>query len=294
MISNEAQAVKDLLRAAKEGSTPAATIEEQRLGLEAVASSWPIAEGVSIRESSLASLKSIEISPSSGGSDRTLLWLHGGAYSAGSIKTHQSLVSRIAASAKIEAHLPEYRLAPEDPYPAAIEDALSIYQELVAKVGGASKVIVGGDSAGGGLSLALMLKLKENQLDLPSKLILLSPWTDLTASGRSVVDRADADPWLSSELLSPAAAIYHGEASPADPMVSPLFGDLTGFPPTLTIVGDDEILLDDSTRLHTKMTEAGVASQLIIAEGMWHVYATFPGFRESDEAIEAVAKFIHD
>ncbi len=292
MISNEAQAVKNILREAKEGGTPPTTIEEQRLGLEAVASSWPVAESVSIKDCTIASLKSIEILPATTSSDRTLLWLHGGAYSAGSIKTHQSMVSRIVAASNVKALLPEYRLAPEDPFPAAIEDALMAYKEIIAQNGGASKIIVGGDSAGGGLTLALMLKLKENNIELPSKLVLLSPWTDLTASGSSVKDRAEADPWLSSDLLTPAAAVYLGTTPPGDPMASPLFGELSNLPPTLTIVGDDEILLSDSTRLHDALVDAGVDSQLIIAEGMWHVYATFPGFTESDEAIESVASFI--
>ncbi|MDA8027265.1 MAG: alpha/beta hydrolase [Actinomycetota bacterium] len=292
MISNEAQAVKNILREAKEGGTPPTTIEEQRLGLEAVASSWPVAESVSIKDCTIASLQSIEILPATTSSDRTLLWLHGGAYSAGSIKTHQSMVSRIVAASNVKALLPEYRLAPEDPFPAAIEDALMAYKEIIAQNGGASKIIVGGDSAGGGLTLALMLKLKENNIELPSKLVLLSPWTDLTASGSSVKDRAEADPWLSSDLLTPAAAVYLGTTPPGDPMASPLFGELSNLPPTLTIVGDDEILLSDSTRLHDALVDAGVDSQLIVAEGMWHVYATFPGFKESDEAIESVASFI--
>ena len=145
VISNEAQMVKDILRAAKEGGTPAATIEEQRLGLEAVASSWPIADNISIKDCSIASLRSIEILPSSASSDRTLLWLHGGAYSAGSIKTHQSMVSRIVAASNVKAILPEYRLAPEDPFPAALEDALKAYEEIISQNGGASKIIVGGD-----------------------------------------------------------------------------------------------------------------------------------------------------
>ncbi|MDA8197378.1 MAG: alpha/beta hydrolase [Actinomycetota bacterium] len=292
MISAEAQAVKDILRAAKEGGPAATTIEEQRLGLEAVASSWPLADGVTISNKPIASFNAIEIQPQSVASNKTLLWLHGGAYSAGSIMTHQSMVSRIAAASKLRAVLPEYRLAPEDPFPAAIEDALSIYQELLQERGGASNIIVGGDSAGGGLTLALMLKLKENGIELPSKLVLLSPWTDLTASGSSVVDRSDADPWLSSDLLNPAAAVYLNGAKPDDVLASPLFGDHSGLPETLTIVGDDEILLSDSTRLHDSLLAAGVSSEIHVAEGMWHVYATFPGFRESDEAIERVAAFI--
>lgn len=292
MISSEAQAIKDFLRAAKDGGSPASTIEEQRMGLEAVASSWPIADGVTIRDFPLASLNCVELLPPTDPSDKTLMWLHGGAYSAGSIKTHQSLVSRIVAASNVRALLPEYRLAPEHPFPGGIEDALSAYQALLNQGHNASDIIVGGDSAGGGLTLALVSKLKENKIELPSKLVLLSPWTDLTASGTSVTDRSEADPWLSSELLAPAASIYLNGAASDDPLASPLFGNHSNLPPTLTIVGDDEILLSDSTRLHQSMVSAGVASELVVAEGMWHVYATFPGFRESDEAIEKVALFI--
>ncbi len=293
MLSAEAQAIKDLLLTFK-GSGAVATVEDQRMALEALASLSPMPAGVQAEMVDLAGMRAELISVDSPKRELSLLYFHGGAYSAGSITTHRSLVGRICLAAGIHAYLPEYRLAPENPFPAALDDALSAYQHLLDKGVDPSKLIVAGDSAGGGLTVALMLRLKELELPLPLRIVLLSPWTDLTVSGGSVTERAEADPWLDAESLRPAARIYLGEVDAASPLASPLFGDLARLPSSLILVGGDEILLDDSVRLNRALAEVGAPSRLKIAEGMWHVYPAFPGIPEADSAIDDIARFLEE
>ncbi|MDA8263620.1 MAG: alpha/beta hydrolase [Actinomycetota bacterium] len=291
MLSAEAQGMKDLLFSFK-SSGAVSTVEDQRMALEALASFSPMPAGVQTEIVDMGGMRAEVIRAEAPKSELALLYLHGGSYSAGSITTHRSLVARICVTAGIHAYLPEYRLAPEHPFPAAVDDALAAYRHLLAKGVDPSKLIVAGDSAGGGLTLALMLQLKELELPLPLRIVLLSPWTDLTASGGSVVERAEVDPWLEAESLKPAARIYLGDADPANPLASPLFGDLTRLPSSLILVGADEILLDDSVRLNRALVEVGAPSRLHIAEGMWHVYPAFPGMPEADRAIDEIAGFL--
>ncbi len=293
MLSAEAQGMKDLLFSFK-GSGAVATVEDQRMALEALAALSPMPAGVHAEMVTIGGMRAELIRAEAPRSELTLLYLHGGAYSAGSINTHRSLVGRISLAAGIQAYLPEYRLAPEHPFPAAIDDAVAAYRGLLARGVDPASLVVGGDSAGGGLTLALMLRLKELDLPLPLRIVLLSPWTDLTGSGGSVVDRAEADPWLDAESLRPAALVYLGEADPTNPLASPLFGDLVSVPPSLIVVGGDEILLDDSVRLNSALTEVGSPSRLLIAEGMWHVYPAFPGMPEAERAIEEIARFLEE
>ena len=223
--------------------------------------------------------------------DRGVLYLHGGGYVLGSLDTHAELMARVAAACRAPVLGVDYRLAPEHPYPAAVDDALASYEHLLAAGIKPEAIVVAGDSAGGGLALALMLKLKELGKPQPAGAVLFSPWSDLTASGESTKTRIDADPMISAEMLNPMAELYLDGSDAANPMVSPLFGHLAGLPPLLIQVGDDEILLDDSTRLAKNAEAAGVKADIEIFDGAFHVFQNQPHLPESADALKSVGKF---
>ena len=183
-----------------------------------------------------------------------------------------------------------YRLAPEHRYPAAVEDALEAYQYLLKKGYAGHQILLCGESAGGGLIYALCLKLKELGLPLPCGLIGISPWTDLTGSGKSYEENREVDPSMSPELLQFYAKCYTDD--PADPLCSPLFGDLTGFPPSLLFVGGDEVMLDDTRMLHQKLVKSGCRSKLIVAPERWHAYVLYCLSENMPQDFETINRFI--
>ena len=191
-------------------------------------------------------------------SDRVFLYLHGGGYFIGSCQSHRGFVSHIAKACRCRVLLPEYRLAPEHPFPAGLLDARAAYRFLLAQGYSPDCIIVGGESSGGGLTLALLQTLRDEGMPMPAGAVLLSPWTDLLGTGDSLHTRARQDPWLRPAGIPLLANRYRGTAATNHPLVSPLFGDLSGLPPMLIHAGNDEILLDDSTRLESKARSAGV------------------------------------
>jgi acetyl esterase/lipase len=222
---------------------------------------------------------------------RTMLYLHGGGYSVGSYNSHRALIARLARATNSRVLAPNYRLAPEHPAPAAVEDALNAFLQLYQD--GYENIFVMGDSAGAGLALALTAQLKKRKLPLPKGLILLSPWTDLTLSGDSIKSKADVDALIAPNLLDVFAQKYIGDMDPKDPMISPLFADFKGFPPTFIHVGGFELLLDDSTRLAAKMNKAGVQVELEVWEGMMHVWHFLGGIMpEANRAIDRIGAFV--
>ncbi len=223
--------------------------------------------------------------------DRGVLYLHGGGYVLGSLDTHAELMARVAASCRAPVLGVDYRLAPEHPYPAAIDDALASYEHLIEAGIKPEAIVLAGDSAGGGLALALLLKLKELGKPMPAGAVLFSPWSDLTGSGDSVQSRGEVDPMISPGMLDPMAELYLSGTSASDVLASPLFGDLAGLPPLLIQVGDHEILLDDSTRLATAAKAAGVATEIEIYAGGFHVFQNQPHLPESAEALGSMGKF---
>lgn len=223
--------------------------------------------------------------------DRGVLYFHGGGYVAGSLDSHTELMGCIARACRAPVLGIDYRLAPEHPYPAAVDDAVASYERLLGNGIDPARVVIGGDSAGGGLTLACLLALRSAGTPLPAGAILISPWTDLSGSGGSMQGRLAADPMLSGDLLAPMATAYAGEAGLTDPGVSPLFGDLAGLPPLLVQVGDDEVLLDDSTRLAERAETVGVSVRLHVFEGAFHVFQMFPTLPESREALEEMGRF---
>lgn len=222
-----------------------------------------------------------------------ILYCHGGGYSTGSSKYARTITSKLAMSTSMDVLAFDYRLAPENPYPAALEDAMKAWNYLMLLGYGARDVIIAGDSAGGNLALALVLKLKEEQRLLPRGLVLLSPWTDLTCSGMSFQKRAESDPVLNVEYIYQARADYAGEQDLSNPLISPLFGDLKDFPPTYIQVGENEILYSDSTRLHKKLVDANVSAHIDKYEKMWHVFQMSP-FKTAYDAMDRCAEFIYE
>ena len=225
---------------------------------------------------------------------KVILYLHGGGNSQGSSITHRKLVGHIVHCAKVNALTLNYSLAPENPFPAGLMDIKYAWQWLLVQGYRPDKIIIGGDSSGGGLVLSLLLLLKKENSPLPHSCFLLSPMLDYTLSGDSISSCAKKDPMICIEDLRQTVAYYCSHAETSNPLVSPLFGDLTGLPPLLIQTGSDELLLDDSTRLAKQATEAGVNVQFEVWNGLWHVFQSSAGeIPEANRAIRRIASFIH-
>lgn len=221
-----------------------------------------------------------------------LLYLHGGGYVTGELPYVRGVASMLAGRHHLPVLAPVYRLAPEHPFPAALEDALAAYRYLLAQSYAPHEIILIGESAGGGLIYALCLKLKALGLPLPAGLISLSPWADLTHSGESIAQNKDTDPTLSLERLEFFADAYC-QTDRTDHFCSPLRGDLSSMPPSLIIVGSDEILLSDALRLQEKLLAASSAVKLRIAPNMWHAYTLYPT-SESEEDHMLIESFLKE
>ena len=220
-----------------------------------------------------------------------VLYLHGGAYIMGSIDTHRELMIRVSQTCAARVLAIDYRLAPEHPFPAALEDAQAAYRWLLAQDLPASRLMLAGDSAGGGLALATLLALRDAGTALPAGAILLSPWTDLSLSGTSITSRAAVEPMLALDVLRDSAAGYRGGNDARHPLISPHFGEFHGLPPLLIQVGDAEILLDDSRRLASAAKSAGVAVEFDIWPEAFHVFQMFPQLPETTSALSAIGRF---
>jgi monoterpene epsilon-lactone hydrolase len=224
---------------------------------------------------------------------KLLLYLHGGAYVIGSCDMYRHLVSHIARAARIRAVLPEYRLAPEHKFPAAIDDSVAVYRSLLAMGIKAADIVIAGDSAGGGLTVATLLTLRDAGDPLPAAAVLLSPFLDVTGSGDSMRTRAAQDPWFRPQDLSVVADLYCEPHQRRFPLVSPVFADVEGLPPMFIQVGDDEILLSDSERIADACIAAGIAVELEVWPEMWHVFQMFIGkMPESRAAMLRIGQYI--
>lgn len=274
---------------------PNVPVEQARHHLEVAAKTMLVkTRGLKLEQSSLAGIDVDWLRPKGARTDKVLYYLHGGAYVLGSRRTHRKLVSRMAKAAGIIAVVPEYRLAPENPFPACIEDAVAVYKALLESGFGPQDIIISGDSAGGGLSVATLLSLRHEGVPMPAAAVLLSPFLDVTGEGETHTTRAERDPWFNSEDIAVVARYYCPDESKwRDPLVSPVFANVAGLPPMLIQVGDDEILLSDSTRFADKLKEAGVEVELEIWPEMWHVFQLFVGkMRESRIAIGKIGDYI--
>ncbi|MDE6882308.1 MAG: alpha/beta hydrolase [Lachnospiraceae bacterium] len=222
-----------------------------------------------------------------------ILYCHGGGYSTGSRLYARTLTGKLAMSTSMDVLSFDYRLAPEHPYPAALEDAMKVWDYLMLLGYGARDVILAGDSAGGNLALALTLKLRKEKRLLPRGLVLMSPWTDLTSSGQSHKTKAQIDPVLNAAYLAEMIHNYAAQEDLTNPLISPLFGEYEGFPPTYIQVGENEVLQDDAKMLYQKLLKANVSVRLDIFPGMWHVFQMSP-FKTAYEAMDRNAEFIYD
>jgi epsilon-lactone hydrolase len=272
------------------------TVQEQRTKMDQLARRGiRLPRGVNVRTVMAGGIHSEWIEPAGSNVQATILYLHGGGYCICSLDTHRGLAARLAQASQARVLMIEYRLAPEHPFPAALEDALAAYRWLLGEGIQTRHLVIAGDSAGGGLSLATAVSLRDAGLHLPAALVCISPWTDLTFSGESVRTKAGIDPVLKPHFDSGYAHNYTGDHPATHPLISPLFADLHGLPATLIHVGDDEILLNDSTRLEEKMKAAGVEVALEVWEGMWHVFQVFaPYVPEADMSIQKIGQFIKE
>ncbi len=269
------------------------TIEETREAFEALAEMFPVAADIKREPASANGVPGEWITAPNSTDATTILYLHGGGYTIGSVNTHADMVSRLCRASGARAFSLDYRLAPEHPYPAAVEDATKAYRWLLGQGIRPESIVIAGDSAGGGLTAATLLALKDAGDPLPGAAVLLSPWTDLDATGESMKTRAAADPMIVVDPLKTMAKLYAGDASLTDPLVSPLYGDFHGLPPMLIQVGDAEVLLDDSTRLAERAKAAGVDVTIEVFDEMIHVFQIFAAtLPEAQQAIDKIGAWV--
>lgn len=266
------------LRLASSVNAPSRRAQIERLDIEGMSSIRARAKG------------SAETGPG-----RSVLYLHGGGYCVGSWGSHKGLVTHLAVAANADVYAPNYRLAPEHPYPAAVEDALRAYRWLLARGESHGQLALAGDSAGGGLALATAIAIRDAGLPAPASLVLISPWVELSATAPAITANASLDPMLRPSWTRACSAMYRNGLDPSDPGCSPLFANHRGLPPILIQTGTDEIIVDDSIRLDARCREAGVDVALQVFEGLWHDFQTHAGILEAaDEAMRKIAEFLEE
>ena len=292
MPSPEHQALVEILR--DQPVLDGATIQDKRAGMEAMAGGAPLPDGTVVEPIDAGGVPAewVSVEQPAGA---VLLYLHGGGYCIGSMNTHRAMAARLAAACGARALNVDYRLAPEHPHPAAVEDAVAAYRWLLGTGVAPEQVVVGGDSAGGGLVVATLLALRDDGDPLPAAGFCLSPWVDLECSGETMETKAAADPMVGKEGLTEMAAAYAGEHDLRHPLVSPLHAELSGLPPLLIQVGTAETLLDDAVRLAERARAAGVDVRLEAWDDLVHVFQAFaPMVPEAVEATEGIGAFVQE
>jgi acetyl esterase/lipase len=252
-----------------------------------------VAKDVKCEPVTAGGVKAEWIVPPNAENDRVILYLHGGGYVMGSINTHRAMIARIARASNAKALALDYRLAPEHPFPAAVDDATAAYRWLLAEGYKPGKIVVSGDSAGGGLTLATLLALHDAGTPMPAAAVPISALSDMQGTGESFKTKAAKDPMVEFAGLNRMAKAYLGDADPKNPLASPLYGDYRGLPPMLIQVGEAEVLLDDSTRVAEKAKAAGVKVELEVWDDMvhvWHVFAKI--LPEGQQAIDKIGKYV--
>jgi monoterpene epsilon-lactone hydrolase len=287
-----------LARRAALQAAPPASLAEQRVSYELLVENYvghpiPLPEGTRVESVDVDGIPAAWISPPAANAERVLLYLHGGGYILGSLKTHRDLVARLSSAAGVRSLLIEYRLAPEHVFPAAIDDALTAYRWLLAGGTKPEHIILAGDSAGGGLTLALLQTLRDKDIPMPAGAVLLSPWTDLVGTVESRTSRNEADPIFTGERINALASFYVGNEDAHNPLISPINADLRGFPPLRIDVGYDEVLLDDSLQVAEYAKTANVPVELAVWDDMWHVFQQFSYvLPEGQQSLENIGRFI--
>jgi len=269
------------------------SIEEQRAGMEAMLGGLQLPDKVTVNETRVGDLDADWVTMPNSANGRVVLYLHGGGYVMGSRRTHRELASRIAREAAARVLVLEYRLAPEHPFPAAVEDATAAYRWLRKQGIAAGSIAIAGDSAGGGLTLATLLGLRDAGDALPACAVCLSPWTDLEGTGASAQPGGADDPMIPVAALRDMGKLYAANEL-RNPLAAPLYGTYKGLPPLLIQVGTREILLDDSTRVADKARAAGVPVRLEIEEGAPHVWQATPHLPEAADAVRRIGAFVRE
>lgn len=284
-------ALKERQRASAEG--PPLSLDERRAGFVPADAIHPFPDDVQVTAVDAGRVPAHWLDAPGVDPDRTLLFLHGGGFQFGSLVSDGELASRLGRAAGMRVLFPEYRLAPEHPFPAALDDVRSAWRWLRADRGfDAASLALAGDSAGGGLAVSLMVATRDDGGALPAAAVLLSPTVDLTSSGASIAERVDEDPISTPEFLKQLASDYLQGADPRNPSASPLFAPLAGLPPLLIQVGTADLLLSDAQRLAEAAEAAGVPVTLQVGEGLPHVYQLNAGTPEAAEATERIAGFL--
>jgi epsilon-lactone hydrolase len=292
------QAMQDLIDAFRDRQKASAslappTLDERRATFAPAGRLHPVPDDVLVTEVTAGGVPAHWLAAPGADAGRVLLFLHGGGYELGSLRSDGELAARLGRASGMRVLFPEYRLAPEHPFPAAIDDVLAAWRWLQTDQDlSARSIAVAGDSAGGGLAVALLVATRDAGEALPAAAVLMSPTVDLTSSGASMTERADQDPISTPAMLRQFAHEYLAGADPKTPLASPLFASLAGLPPLLVQVGTADLLLSDSERLATAAAEAGADVILEIGEGLPHVYQILLGTPEAAEATEQIGKFL--
>jgi monoterpene epsilon-lactone hydrolase len=283
-----------LRRFMKHGGSFGRTVPETRRRMAAAERFVPAPpKGFAMRAVDAGGVAAERVTPPAAQCGRRILFLHGGGFATGSPRLYRNLTWRLAAAAEADLLCLDYRLAPEHPFPAALEDAFAGYRFLLAEGADPRRIAVIGDSAGGGLVFSLLLRLRDEGVPLPAAAAAMSPWTDLALTGESLRRNAAADPMIDADQVPPLADYYLAGADPRTPYASPLYGDLAGLPPALIQVGGDEILRDDSVRIAERLQAAGCRVALEIWPRMPHVWHSFaPLVPESRWAIARIGEFL--
>ncbi|OIK10527.1 hypothetical protein BIV60_20745 [Bacillus sp. MUM 116] len=275
-------------------STVGTSLEEKRRTMDRTSLMWTrVPKNCNVEKVDIEGIKAEWLTNKHVTGERVLLYFHGGAYTYGSADSHRALAGKIGKVTGVKVLLPEYRLVPENPYPAAIEDAVKVYKWLLKKGFDSKNIIVAGDSAGGGLSIALALVLREEGVGCPASIICLSPWVDLTSSGESYTKKVKEDPLFTPHGIKKAAQIYAGDEPLTSPFISPVFADLTGLPPLFIQVGSEELLLSDAKMLAEQARRYNVPVNFKVWQGMWHVWQlTGDLLPEAKKAIKEIGDFV--
>ena len=291
MASQELNTVISMLQERPVNPNP--TVEEMRAGIEVLCTVFPVASDVALEPVDAGGVPAQWVTAPGATPERIILYLHGDGYVVGSVRSHCELASRLSTAAAARVLLIGYRLAPEHPHPAAVEDATAAYRWLLARGISPGRVVVAGDSAGGGLTVATLVALRDSSQPPPAAGVCISPWVDLEGIGDSLTAKAAVDPIIQVDGLKRMAGMYLGGLDPRTPLAAPLYAELSGLPPLLIQVGSAEMLLDDSTRLAERARKAGVDVTLEVWDDMihvWHVFATL--LPEARQAIDGIGTFV--
>ncbi len=271
------------------------TVEDSRAGFEKLARVVGGKTPASIQQVDAGGVPSELVSAEGASDDTATLYLHGGGYVIGSPKTHRELARRLSTASQAQVLVSDYRLAPEHPFPAPVEDAVTAYRWLLDEGYAPERLSIAGDSAGGGLTAAALVSIRDQGLPLPACGVCLSPWVDMEGLGDSMTTRADRDPMVQKEGLVGMAGVYLADADPRSPLAAPMYANLDGLPPLLIQVGASETLFDDAVRLDEKARAAGVETTFEEWDDMihvWHIFA--PILDEGQQAIERMAEFMRE